>query len=127
MADAPQQIAELIRQGKKSEAIKLLRDTTGLGLREAKEEIERISSELAGQQPLPLHAMDSGMHEVSQEVLALAHEGKKIEAIKLLREQTGLGLKESKEKVDALMGQSGGGCASVVLFIACLAGVLLYL
>ncbi|OAN32610.1 ribosomal protein L7/L12 [Mycolicibacterium iranicum] len=39
---------------------------------------------------------------VSPEVVQLALAGKKIEAIKVLREQTGLGLKESKDIVDGL-------------------------
>ena len=39
---------------------------------------------------------------VSPEVVQLALAGKKIEAIKVLREQTGLGLKESKDIVDTL-------------------------
>lgn len=36
-----------------------------------------------------------------EEIRALAHAGKKIEAIKRLRELTGLGLKEAKDLVDA--------------------------
>ncbi len=39
---------------------------------------------------------------ISAEVRMLAASGKKIEAIKVLREQTGLGLKESKDAVDRL-------------------------
>ncbi|MDR0852568.1 MAG: ribosomal protein L7/L12 [Clostridiales Family XIII bacterium] len=38
---------------------------------------------------------------VSREVQELINEGKTIQAVKLVREQTGLGLKESKELVDA--------------------------
>lgn len=39
---------------------------------------------------------------ISPEVVQLALAGKKIEAIKVLREQTGLGLKESKDIVGTL-------------------------
>ncbi|WP_174399447.1 ribosomal protein L7/L12 [Mycolicibacterium sp. Dal123E01] len=39
---------------------------------------------------------------MSPEVLQLALQGQKIQAIKILREQTGLGLKESKDIVDGL-------------------------
>lgn len=38
----------------------------------------------------------------SDEVVALAGTGRKIEAIKLLRQEQGLGLREAKEIVDAL-------------------------
>jgi len=43
-----------------------------------------------------------GAGQVSPEVLQLALQGQKIQAIKILREQTGLGLKESKDIVDGL-------------------------
>jgi len=39
---------------------------------------------------------------VSAEVEQLALQGKKIQAIKVLREQTGLGLREAKDIVDRL-------------------------
>ncbi len=40
--------------------------------------------------------------DVQAEILDSLHKGHKIEAIKRLREQTGLGLKECKDLVDAL-------------------------
>lgn len=39
---------------------------------------------------------------VSPEILDMLREGRKIEAIKLYREETGLGLKEAKEFIDSL-------------------------
>ena len=39
---------------------------------------------------------------VDQQVVELAHAGKKIEAIKLYREKTGVGLKAAKDFVDSL-------------------------
>ena len=116
MSETPQRIAELIRQGKKIEAIKLLRETTGIGLKEAKDEVDRLSAELAGQ-ALPLRMPNTAGESVSKEVLELAREGRKIEAIKRLREQTGLGLKEAKEQVEELTGNRGSGCASVILIL----------
>ncbi|PRC50481.1 hypothetical protein C6A85_69195 [Mycobacterium sp. ITM-2017-0098] len=56
-----------------------------------------------GQSPPPTAPVyDSSGPAVSAEVRQLALEGKKIQAIKVLREQTGLGLKESKDIVDRL-------------------------
>ncbi len=46
----------------------------------------------------PAAAGDPRMHEVH----SLAAAGRKIEAIKLYREVTGLGLKEAKDAVDAM-------------------------
>ncbi|HMB92193.1 MAG TPA: ribosomal protein L7/L12 [Rhodothermales bacterium] len=126
MAEASKRIAELIQQGNKIEAIKLLRDTTGIGLKEAKNEVDRLSAELAGQarsSTRPTTASETG--QVPNAVLALAQEGRKIEAIKLLREKTGVSLKEAKERVDALTGSTGSGCASTTLVLIVLWMVVL--
>ena len=40
--------------------------------------------------------------EVSDGVRSIAESGRKIEAIKLLRQETGLGLREAKDVVDSL-------------------------
>lgn len=40
---------------------------------------------------------------LSAEALAALHEGRKIDAIKILRAERGLGLKEAKEEVDAYL------------------------
>jgi ribosomal protein L7/L12 len=44
--------------------------------------------------------------KLSADVRRLADDGQKIEAIKLLRAQTGFGLKEAKDAVDAYLGGS---------------------
>ena len=66
--------------------------------------------------------------EQTQRIAAALAEGRKIEAIKLHREATGAGLKESKEFIDALIPKliaqdpvkyakaaRSGGCAGAVL------------
>jgi len=122
MTNHSQQIAELIRQGKKLEAIKLLRETTGIDLKEAKEQIEHLMS---GSTPDNAeHPAGAGAEKLPDDVLALAQAGKKIEAIKLLREQSGLGLKDAKDRIDAVMGK-GSGCAStIVLLLVVLVGLI---
>lgn len=61
------------------------------------------------------------------EVLGLMSGGQKIEAIKLYREKTGVGLKEAKDAVEALaakhgIASKGSGCVGVVLvLLACIA------
>ncbi len=100
-----ERIADLIEQGQKIEAIKLLREATGVSLAEAKAQIEQLTAEAAGQAvpDAPQAPLDS-TSGLPEDVLALAHAGQKIEAIKLLRERTGLGLKEAKERVEAETG-----------------------
>lgn len=81
------------------------------GLRRRVDELERRVAELewalrsAGGQPATPAPPAAGYDmsgSVSAEVRQLARDGKKIQAIKVLREQTGLGLKESKDIVDRL-------------------------
>lgn len=48
----------------------------------------------------PLEPIPDG--GVSQQILDLVRRGRKIEAIKVYREQTGVGLKEAKDVIDRL-------------------------
>jgi len=79
------------------------------------------------------------------EVVAARDSGNKIEAIKLLREETGLGLKEAKDAIDALVRQrradptvadtvsntmseegGAGGMIKMIVIIAAILGVYFY-
>ena len=66
------------------------------------------------------------MDELDPKVIAAIASGRKIEAIKLVREQKGIGLKEAKEWVDAYIEDNdlpsastakGGSNSNVVFFI----------
>ena len=46
--------------------------------------------------------MDEQQFSFSEDVIAAVDNGRKIEAIKLLREETGLGLADAKHAIDAL-------------------------
>lgn len=100
MSDA-KEIAELVRQGKKIEAIKLLREASGMSLKETKDFIERDASPEALEAVIR-HAARPATIGRDDDVRRLAAAGQVIEAIKLLRQQTGLGLKEAKAAVDAM-------------------------
>ena len=78
------------------------------GLSRRVEELERRVAALEWAQreadaSPPPNATGGGGNPVSAEVSQLVMQGKKIQAIKVLREQTGLGLKEAKDIVDRLM------------------------
>jgi len=79
--------------------------------------------------------------EISDQVIAAVDAGHTIEAIKTLREETGLGLKEAKDVVDGLAkakrGESGeapgmveeggaGGMMKMLVVIAVVLGVYFY-
>jgi ribosomal protein L7/L12 len=97
------EVAMLLAKGGKMEAIKLMREKKGLPLAAAREAVETICREEAIVTPAPgLMATIQRAQQMSEEVQRLAATGRKIEAIKLLREKGGLGLKEAKELVDRL-------------------------
>jgi ribosomal protein L7/L12 len=99
MQTLPPAVIDALSKGNLMEAIKLLR-SSGIGLKEAKDAIEAHArgkpaahaptfSPAATGQSLPPNVVDA------------LQKGQKIEAIRLMREQTGLGLKEAKDAVDA--------------------------
>lgn len=98
-----QQVEHLLAKGGKMEAIKLMREKTGLGLAEAKAAVEAIGKDAAIVTPArSLQATIKRAQDMSDEVQHLVAQGHKIEAIKLIRERAGLGLKEAKDLVDRL-------------------------
>jgi len=107
-----EQVEALLRAGKKILAVKLVRDRTGLSLREAKEAVEVIERDGAQASPglgkLPLPGVSSAPSSPGvpptalDEVRTLARQGRKIEAIKLLRQHTRISLKEAKKTVERL-------------------------
>jgi ribosomal protein L7/L12 len=67
-----------------------------VGLKQAKEAVEAIERG----EPLPIPEMVDESFE--RELISLLDQGQKIEAIKLYRERTGVGLKEAKDAVEAI-------------------------
>ena len=97
------QIQQLARAGKKIEAIKLVRAQTGLGLKEAKDAVEAIERGELVELTLRATSTTQAVSGIDpDQITELLLQGKKIEAIKLVREQTGLGLKEAKDVVEAI-------------------------
>ena len=96
----PANVLDAVRRGNTIEAIKLLRDT-GLGLKEAKEAIdEYVRGNAVSVVPAP------SVGPLPPAVVEALQRGNKVEAIKLLRDATGLGLKEAKDWVDASQQES---------------------
>jgi large subunit ribosomal protein L7/L12 len=112
------ELRDLLARGRKIEAIKRYRDDTGVGLKEAKDAVEGLER---GEALPSMKAMDSAFEN---EIVSLLEGGKKIEAIKVYREKTGVGLKEAKDFIEALAADrriaapSRSGCLGVVLVVA---------
>jgi ribosomal protein L7/L12 len=96
-------IRQLVQDGKKIDAIKFVREQTGLGLKEAKDAVEAIERGESPDLPLRTVAVPHGVSGVDLDAInELLWQNKKIEAIKLYREQTGVGLKEAKDAIEAI-------------------------
>lgn len=96
-----QDIPQLISEGKKIEAIKAYRERYGVGLKEAKDAIDAA----AEGRPLPVPPSGTSPPVGSDPLLwgeidQNLRQGNKIEAIRLYRERSGLGLKEAKDVID---------------------------
>jgi len=110
------ELRSLLRQGRKIDAIKRYREQTGVGLREAKDAVEALE---AGAALPPRDRFDPNLE---QDLIVLLERGQKVQAIKKIRDVTGLGLREAKEAVEALAAEYGltkvrSGCLGVVLLV----------
>lgn len=102
-------IRTLTAKGDKLKAVKELREATGLGLGDAVRIVEKMAEsgkQRAGQKPADDRGGDRVLAAIGpdhiDELRALVGSGQQIQAIKIVRELTGMGLKEAKEFVDAL-------------------------
>lgn len=87
----------LVRAGRKIEAIKHVREQTNWGLKESKDFVDEIEArQRQVRRPPPSAPGSPDWARIRQEL----ERGRKIEAIKLYRAQTGVGLKEAKDAVE---------------------------
>ncbi|MFC7244953.1 ribosomal protein L7/L12 [Catellatospora aurea] len=104
-----QQVRMLMNQRKKIPAVKLWRDATGASLADAVKAVEQIAAGGTPSVPkagvLPTAGLPVGPMlgpELMTNARDLKRQGRAIEAIKLVRQHTGLGLREAKDVVDEL-------------------------
>lgn len=99
--EVPAAASELARRGNLIEAIKLTREHAGCSLKDAKEAVEAS----VGGQALPARAAateaDAQGGDIPLAAILSLQKGRLIDAIKHTREASGLGLKESKQRVEA--------------------------
>ncbi|MEZ6040914.1 MAG: hypothetical protein R3C20_10435 [Planctomycetaceae bacterium] len=118
------QIRELLSRGQNIEAIKRVREETGWNLAEAKRAVEQLDEAEHPNEADALHANapSDGKGDL-QEIVALLQNGRKLEAIKLFRNQTRAGLKEAKQAVELIAAKhgieepKGSGCLSIVVLL----------
>ncbi|MEU7820568.1 ribosomal protein L7/L12 [Catellatospora sp. NPDC049133] len=104
-----QQVRMLMNQRQKIPAVKLWRDATGVSLADAVKAVELIAA--GGTPALPKSGLPTAAGQPADPLLGpelmtdarrLKRQGRAIEAIKLVRQHTGLGLREAKDVVDGL-------------------------
>lgn len=99
-----ERVRQFILDGKKIDAIKLVREQTGLGLREAKDVVEAIGRGEDPAMPVAAPVVTSRPTYTIDEarIAELVRQGKKLEAIKLYREQADVGLKDALQAIEAV-------------------------
>ena len=139
-----QKIHELIDASQILMAIQVYRDATGVSLAEAKQAVEQMARMEAARPPSDSRNFDNPVLE--SKIRSMLAQGKKIEAVKIYREEYGIGLKEAKDAVDRIeatmprdpargvpyesaigndpFAQDDGNGKRVVLLLAALGGVV---
>ncbi|MFI7155184.1 50S ribosomal protein L7/L12 [Micromonospora chalcea] len=95
------EVLRLIHAGRRVEAVKLLREQTGLSLLEAKQAVDALAAggSWSPGPPAPGKGVDDA---VRAEAARLLHRGEKIQAIKVVREHTHMSLADAKRYVEGL-------------------------
>ena len=107
----PPAAAREVHRGNMIEAIKIVREATGLGLKDAKDWVERYRDNPITLSPdtIPMEELESGFGAPADTLPAAAiaalKQGRIIEAVREVRQATGLGLKEAKDRVDQYLAQ----------------------
>ncbi len=103
MSEMEAEVRQLLQQGQKIQAIKLVRERSEIGLKAAKAYVDGLERGEALPPPSSRPVtLDDVPPDLVAEVGTLLARGQKIEAIKQVREHTGMGLKEAKDWVDRL-------------------------
>lgn len=90
-----EEIQRHIAENRKIEALKLLRERTGLGLKEAKEYIDAMYDQ-------DKYKVQGDLHLARSRVRELILSGNKIEAVKIWREATGCDLKSAADEIERI-------------------------
>jgi len=95
-----QKIHELIEAGQILHAIQTYREATGVGLKEAKQAVEAMVQNEYTKPPPDVRSYDNPVLE--DKIRSLLAKDRKIDAVKIYREEYGAGLGEAKSAVDRI-------------------------
>ncbi|MGC1276010.1 MAG: hypothetical protein WBC44_20080 [Planctomycetaceae bacterium] len=127
--DLESELLQLLDAGNTVAAVKRYREATGAGLARAKEAIDTLRATRSLDRDMAVGAgeLDPAL---SDELYGLLSRGMKIDAIRLYRERTGVGLKVAKDAVEAVairrgLPAKGSGCLGMVLLAIASGGLAL--
>jgi ribosomal protein L7/L12 len=98
--DQVQKIHEFIHAKQIIQAIQFYREATGVGLAEAKAAVEEMARAELMKPPSGVRTYDDPILE--NKIRSLLARRKKVEAVKIFREEYGISLKEAKDAVDRI-------------------------
>ena len=108
--DQVQEIHKLLHEKKLIHAIKLYREATGSSLAEAKEAVEEMARNEYTKPPDDVRDMDNPV--LDSRIRSLLSRNRKVDAVKIYREEYGVGLKEAKDAVDRIQASMSGARSS---------------
>ena len=98
--DQVQRIHKLLYDQQLIQAIQVYREATGVSLAEAKRAVEEMALVEVTKPPSGVRSYDNPVLE--SKIRSLLAKGKKIEAVKIYREEYGIGLNEAKKAVEQI-------------------------
>jgi translation elongation factor EF-Ts len=99
----PEEAREYADRGEKIEAIKITRERTGLGLKAAKDAVEQYLRNPNNESSSVRSGEFLGATGIPRAAIAALEKGQLIEAVRQQRAATGLGMKDSKEKLERFL------------------------
>jgi ribosomal protein L7/L12 len=99
--DLTARLRALVAADRKIQAIKELREHTGMSLLDAKNHVDRLPPAGPVPPPVPPPELSTAALVRARELIAA---GKPIQAVKVIRDDTGWSLKQAKETMDRLRG-----------------------
>lgn len=123
-------VVSMLQQGRRTDAVRIYREQTGAGLREAIGAVDLLDESedvpAAGKYAASA-AVDA---DLAADLWALLQNGQRIAAVKFCRERTGSTLRQARETVAAVAREhgevpQGSGCFGVLVLCLALSGLLI--
>lgn len=102
LEDTRDEVVKMIMQDRKIPAVKYVKDNTGVGLAEAKAFVDSVEATILEGQVTQSPSSNGPSDELVNLVKNLLFEGRKIEAIKVVKDNSNWDLKECKDFVERL-------------------------